>query len=226
MFSSTAMQGVLVLARHDVTVLNTVEKTGVFDTMFSAPAKKSAYLILENAERVTALQRTYVPNKQLDTDQRLHFERIIKSLDPVIHSEHTMLPRETFLTAIALSVKIFLETVMHCTTDTDEGPGNTAVQLMEVFKRPELRLPSSLALCSSLESLFWQAMMGVIAAPDGQPKTFFTSRLDRITVAMALTSWHDASIILQRYLWIPSIFSGPGYRILSEVLRSQGHTDV
>lgn len=220
------MQGVLLLARHDVTVLNTVEKTGIFDTMFSAPAKKAAYLILETAEQVTALQGKYIPNKRLDTGEQSRLSRIIKSLDAAIQLDRASYPREAFLTAIALSMKIFLEIVLRCTTYTDDGPGSTAVQLMEVFQKPELHLPSSLALCSSLESLFWQTMMGAIASPGDRPKSFFLSRLDRIIVALALTSWDEATVILQRYFWIPSVFSGPGYHVLSSILRSHDHTDI
>lgn len=220
------MQGLLLLARHDVTVLNTVEKTGMFDTMFSAPAKKAAYLILENAEQVNALLQTYVPNKQLRNGEQSRLSRIIESLDTAIQLDRTSYPREAFLTAIALSLKVFLDIVLRYTTDTEEGPEDTAVQLMEVFQRPEQQLPSSLAMCSSLESQFWQTMMGMIAAPDDRTKSFFTLRLNRITVALALTSWHDALVILQRYFWVPSIFSGPGYHIFSEVLRSQGHSGI
>lgn len=220
------MQGVLLLARHDVTVLNTVEKTGIFDTMFSAPAKKAAYLILETAEQVTALQQKHAPNKRLDTGEQSHLHRIIRSLDTAIQLDRTSYPREAFLMAIALSIKIFLEIVLRCTADTDDGPGDAAVQLMEVFQRPELQLPSSLALCSSLESLFWQTMMGVIASPDDQTRSFFMSRLDRIIVALALTSWHDATVILQRYFWIPSVFSGPGYHVFSKLLHSHDHTGI
>ena len=225
-FSSTTMQGLLLLARHDITLLNTIEKTGIFDTMFSPPAKKAAYLILENSEQVTALQYAYVPNKELDTGEQLRLGRIIKSLDTAVQLDRIAYPREAFLTAIALSVKVFLQIVLRCTTDTAEGPEGTAVKLMECFQRPEQQLPSSLALCSSLESLFWQTMMGAIAAPDGRIKSFFTSRLDKITVALALKTWHDASVILQRFFWIPSLFSGPGYNVLSEILYSQGHTDI
>lgn len=220
------MQGLLLLARHDVTVLNTVEKTGMFDTMFSAPAKQAAYLILESAEQVNALLQTYVPNKQLGSGEQSHLSRVIESLDTAIQLDRTSYPREAFLTAIALSIKVFLEIMLRRTTYTEDGPENTAIQLMEVFQRPEQQLPSSLALCSSLESQFWQTMMGIIAAPDDRTKSFFMLRLDRITVALALTSWHDALAILQRYFWIPAIFSGPGYHIFSEVLHSQGHIDI
>ncbi|KAI7779304.1 hypothetical protein LA080_000975 [Diaporthe eres] len=224
--ASHAMQGLLLLARHDVTVLNTVEKTGMFDTMFSAPAKKAAYLILENAEQVNAMLQTYAPNKQFRCGERSRLNRVIESLDTAIQLDRTSYPREAFLTAIALSIKVFLEIMLQCTKDTEDGPANTAIQLMEVFQRPEQQLPSSLALCSSLESQFWQTMMGIIAAPDDRTKSFFTLRLNRIIVALALTSWHDASVILQRYFWVPSIFSGPGYHIFSEVLHAQGYTDV
>lgn len=220
------MQGLLLLARHDVTVLNTVEKTGIFDTMFSAPAKKAAYLILENAEQVNMLLQTHVPNRQLNTGEQARIRRIIKSLDAAIELDRTEFPREAFLTAIALSIRVFLEIVLHFNTDTEDGPGNTAVHLMEVLQRPEQQLPSSLTLCSSLETQFWQTMMGVIAAPDDRSKSFFTLRLRKISVALALTSWRDASVILQRYFWVPSIFSAPGYHILSKVLHSQGHTDI
>ena len=224
--SSTTMQGLLLFARHDVTLLTTIEKTGIFDTMFSAPAKKAAYLILANAEQVAALHYTYVPNKQLLTSEQLCLSRIIKSLDSAIQLSSTAYTREAFLTVIALSIKIFLEIVLRCTTNTEEDFENMAVQLMEVLQKPEQQLSSSLALCSSLELVFWQTMMGAIAAPDTQTKSFYTSRLERITIALALTSWHDASVILQRFFWIPSIFSAPCYQILSEILYSQGCTGI
>ena len=194
--------------------------------MFSARAKKAAYLILTNAEQVAALHYTYVRNKQLLISEQLCVSRIIKSLDAAIQLNSTAYTREAFLTAIALSIKIFLEIVLRCTTNTEENFENTAVQLMEVLQKPEQQLPSSLALCSSLQSVFWQTMMGAIAAPDARTRSFYTSRLGRITIALALTSWHDASVILQRFFWIPSIFSAPAYQILSEILYSQGRTDV
>ncbi|KAK5089759.1 hypothetical protein LTR70_006601 [Exophiala xenobiotica] len=190
------MQGLLLFTQRDVTLLTTIEKTGVFDTMFSAPAKKAAYLILANVEQVAALQNT---------------------------NAYTA---EAFLTAKALSIKIFLEAVLCCTTDTEEDFGDTAVQLMEILQEPEQQLCSSLALCSSLESVFWQTMMGAIAAPNARTRSFYMSRLGRITIALALTSWYDALVILQRFFWVPSIFSTPGYQILSEILYSQGRIDI
>lgn len=220
---STTIQGLLVLARHDGTVLNTVEKTGMFDTMFSAPAKKAAYLILENAEQVTLFVETNVPVKRLGKTSQQRLDRVIKSLNEAIELGSAAYPREAFLTAIAWSIKVFLGVVQHRSTGTGEDPGDTAVQLMHVFQRPEQQLPSSLALCSSLESLFWQTMMGAIAAPDDSTKRFFRSRMDRITAASGLASWDDALITLQRFFWIPSIFSDPGYRIFSEVMQAQGH---
>ena len=224
--SSTTLQGLLLFTRHDVTLLTTIEKTGIFDTMFSAPAKKAAYLILANAEQIAALHYTYGRNKQLLTSEQLRLRRIIKSLDTAIQLNSTAYTGEAFLTATALSIKIFLETVLRCTTNTEEDFENTAVQLMEVLQKPEQQLCSSLALCSSLESRFWQTMMGAIAAPDARTKSFYTSRLGRISIALALTSWHDASVILQRFFWMPSIFSAPCYQIMSEILYSQGRTDI
>ncbi|RDW73579.1 hypothetical protein BP6252_07486 [Coleophoma cylindrospora] len=55
----TILQGLLRFTRHDATLLTMIEKTGIFDIMFSAPAKKAAYLILANVEQVDALHYTY-----------------------------------------------------------------------------------------------------------------------------------------------------------------------
>jgi hypothetical protein len=224
--TSTTLQGLLLFARHDATLLVVIEETGIFDTMFSTIAKEAAYIILANAERVAAFHHTYDQDKQLLTGEQLYLRSIIKSLDVAIELSRTACTREAFLTAIALSIKIFLETVLRCTTNSGEDFGNSAVQLMEVLQKPGQQLHSSLALCSVLETTFWQAMMGAIAAPDAQTKLFYTSRLRRITIALALTTWHDASVILQRFFWIPSIFSPPGYQILSEILHSQGCNDI
>lgn len=210
-----------------MTLLTMIEKTGIFDTMFSAPAKKAAYLILANAEQVAALQYTFVCNEQLLIIDQSCLSGIIKSLDTAIQLNSTAYAREAYLTATALSIKIFLQFVLRSTTNTEGDFGNTAVQLMEILQKPEQQLcTSSLTLCSSLESIFWQTMMGAIAAPDARTKSFYTSSLGRITIALALTSWHDAEVILQRYFWIPSLFSDPCYQILSEILYSQGHTDI
>jgi hypothetical protein len=222
------MQGLLLLARHDATVLNTVEKTGIFDTMFSSPAKKAAYLLLETAEHVAEFQNSYLSGRRFDKDGVGQLGSMFRSLDSISQLGQSSYPREAFLTAIALSIKVFLGIVLPCRCETakEETPGDTAIQLLEVFSRPEQQLPSSLALCSSLESLFWQTMMGAIAAPDDRSRGFFRSRMNRITAAMGLTSWHDALFILRRFFWIPSIFSGPGQHIFDEVIQSQGHVDA
>ncbi|RDL35888.1 uncharacterized protein BP5553_06500 [Venustampulla echinocandica] len=104
--------------------------------MFSAPAKKAAYLILANAEQVAALHYTYVPNKQLLISEQLCLSRIIKSLDIAIQLNSTAYTGEAYITAIALSIKIFLEIVLRCTTNTEVDLENTAVQLMEVCRNP------------------------------------------------------------------------------------------
>jgi len=224
---STTLQGLLLFAQHDDTLLTTIERTGIFDTMFSAPAKKAAYLILANAEQVVAFQNTYMRIKQLLTSEQSSLSRIIKSLDTVIQLNTTAHPGEAFLTALALSLKIFLEIVLRSTTTTEEDCENTAFQLMEVLQKREQQLCTSLALCASLEVVFWQSMMGAIAARiNAQTKSFYISRLRRITDALALTSWHDAELILRRFFWVPSIFSAPCYRILSEIQYSHGSTGV
>ena len=223
--SSTTFQGLLIFSRHDVTLLAAIKKTGVFDTMFSDPAREAGYLILENVEQIVALQNTYVPDKLLTSSEQSSYHRIIKSLDTAIEWNSSAYPGEAFLTTIALAIKIFLETVLRCTTEQEENSKHTAVQLMECLEQPEQQLCPSLALCSSLESVFWQTMMGAIAAADAHVKSFYISRVKRISITLALTSWDDALVILQKFFWIPSIFSEPCYQVLSEILDSQGCTD-
>lgn len=223
--SSTIFQGLLLFARHDATVLTTIENTDVFNTMLSAPAKEAAHLILTNAEQVAAFQETYFGNKPLRTSEKMHLRRLIKSLDTAIELNSNARPGEAFLTSTALAIKIFLEIVLRGTATTTEGcSGNTTVHLMEVLELPEEQLCSSLVLCSSLEWRLWLTMMAVIAAPDGRVKSFYTSRLERILVALAVTSWQQASVTLQRFLWIPSVFAGPCYQALSEILHLQPRT--
>ena len=208
--------------------------------MFSTPAREAAFRILANVQRIAAIQHTYVRDKQLLLSEQLQLRSIITSLDAAIQLNSKAYRAEAFLTAKALSFKIFLQVVFRHTTDRrDEGqdaiksmddevqdPSTTAFQLMRVMQQPEQQLCSSLALCSSLESEFWQAMMGAIAASDVPTKNFFTSRLERIIVALALSSWGEAEIILQRFLWVPSIFSVPCGRVLSEVLEGRGRVGV
>lgn len=93
--------------------------------MFSAPAKKAAYLLLGNAQLVNTLQETYVQNKQLVAGEQLRLRRIMTSLDKVIQLNKTSYPRESFLTGIALSIKIFLEIVLRSASDTESDPGDT-----------------------------------------------------------------------------------------------------
>ena len=229
--SSTTMQGLLLFTRHDATLLPTIEKTGIFDTMFSAPAKRVAYRILENANEVTALQYydTSDRNKQLPPSEQSRIRRIIKSLDTAIHLNSTAHTSAAFLTGLALTIKIFLDIVLRHTAipAAEEKPSSTtAVQLLDILQNHQQQTCSSLALCSFLESRFWQTMMGAIAAPDSRTRSFCTSRLGPITAALALTTWRDAEAILRRFFWIPVIFSPPGYEILSEVLREQGYTDI
>lgn len=194
--------------------------------MFSAPAKKAAYLLLENAQLATTLQDTYVRNRQLVVGEQIRLRRIMTSLDTAIQLNKASYARESFLTGIALSIKIFLEVLLRSASDSESDPGDTALQLMEILHMPNQPPCSSLALCSSSESTFYQTMIGAIAASDAQTRSWYTSLLGRISSALAVTSWHDAEGILQKFLWIPSIFSASGCQILSEALSSQGLIDL
>lgn len=202
-----------------MTLLTTVEKTGVFDMMFSGPGTKVVYLIFAIAEEAVALQDRYIQNERLLASDQMRLVSMIESVETAIQLNNTGHTEEVFLTVTALAIKIFLETVLQSTTNTKESNlENTAVRLMTVLQQPDQELCSSLALCSYLESRFWQTMMGAIAAPDARTASFYKSRLRRITTALALASWHDALLNLQRFFWIPTIFSGPCQRILSEIL--------
>lgn len=209
-----------------MTLFPTIEETGIFDTTFSGPAKQAAYRILANVEEAATLHHTYIPNQRLSTSEQSRLRCVIKSLNIAIQLTSTACKGEAFLTAKALSIRIFLETILRCTTDTEERFEDTAAQLMEVLQEPEQEKCSSLVLCSSLASVFWQTVMGAIAAPNDRVKRFFTLRLRRISIPLALTSWHDASVILQRFLWIPSVFSAPCYQIMSEILYPEGRTNI
>lgn len=220
--SSTTVQGLLLFIRHDMTLLTTIEKTGVLDMMFSGPGKKVVYLIYAIAEETAAIQDRYVQNERLLASDQTRLASIIESVETTIQLNNTGHTEEVFLTVTALAIKIFLETVLQSTTDTKEANlENTAVRMMTILQQPDQQLcSSSLALCSYLESRFWQTVMGAIAAPDARTASFYKSRLRRITTALALTSWHDALLNLQRFFWIPTTFSGPCQRILSEILDS------
>lgn len=203
--------------------------------MFSAPARQVAYHILAIVDEAADLRDARVHNTELPTWEQGRIRRLIRSLDTAVQLNATALPAEAFLTAMALTIKIFLQMVLRETTKTcqnaieikgeedNEGEVNdsgTAIQLMEVLQRPEQQLCSSLGLCASLESVFWQNMMGAMVACDCETRSFYISRLSLITDALELRSWHEATIILQRFFWVPTIFSGPGYQILSGMLFS------
>ncbi len=67
--------------------------------------------------------------------------------------------------------------------------------------------------------------MGAIAA-DARTKNSYIIRLQHIAAALALTSWHDAVAILQRYFWKPSIFSEPGHRVWAEFSAPQSYAGI
>lgn len=201
-----------------------IEKTGVFDTMFSVTGRKAAYMILADAEQVTRLAMSIRNKEPLAREEQLRLRQIIKSLDAAIEVNRGS--REAFLTAIALSIKILLQMTLQCTMESEEDLGGSAIELMEVLQQPEQQLPSSLALCATVESRFWYTTMGAIAASDADVKSFYTSRLKRIAVALALRSWREAESTLETFFWIPSIVSGPSRRVMSEVMDWQECTDL
>jgi len=203
-----------------------MEETGIFDTIFSRPAKQAIYLILANVEEAAKLHHTYIPNRPLPNSEQSRIRRIIKYLNKAIQLTRTASEGEAFLIPKALSIKIFLETLLRNTIITEERFEDTAAQLMEALQKPEQQRCSSLVLCSSLECVFWQTMMGAIAAPDARIKKFYTLSLRRISIALALTSWQDALVILQRFLWIPSVLSALANQTMAEILHPEGPTSI
>ncbi len=81
---STTLQALLVFDRRDGTVRQTIEDTGMFNTMFTPRAKEAAYLILANAQEIAAFQDIYIERQALPGSQKLQLQRMIKSLDTVI----------------------------------------------------------------------------------------------------------------------------------------------
>ncbi|KAJ9644238.1 hypothetical protein H2204_001589 [Knufia peltigerae] len=212
------MQGLILLSRHDVTLFSSIEHTGIFDTWFSTNAKRAAYIILAEADQVARLT-TYIHNKKpLAREEQTRLRRKIKSLETAIEINSSSASRESFLTAIALSIKIFLQMTLQHTMDTKEELGDSVVQLMEVLQKPEQQVPSSLALCATLETRFWYTIMGAIAASESGIKSFYTSRLKRISIALAFKSWRDVESTLGTFFWVPSIFSAPCRQAMSEVM--------
>ncbi|KIW13321.1 hypothetical protein PV08_08509 [Exophiala spinifera] len=214
----TVVQGLLLLSRYDLTLILMIEKTGVFDMMFSVTGRRAAYKILADAEEVTRWIIHDGNKAPFARKEQILLRRIIKSLDAAIEINSDSDSREAFLTAIALSLKIFLQMTLQHTMGRMTDLKSLAVQLMEVLQKPKQQLPSSLVLCATVESNFWYTTMGAIAASDSDVKSFYRSRLKRIADALALASWTDAERTLETFFWIPSIFSSLCRHILSEVM--------
>lgn len=215
------MQGLLLFTRHDNTVLSTIEQTGVFDSMFSASGKEAAHIILPIAEQLDILRHAHSHSDGV-TSNTSHLESLMESLDAAVTLSAAGHAREAFLTAIALSMKMFLTPLIRLCKSTTEDPASTALRLMDTVQAYETVCPfSGLVLCSSLCLRFWQAMMGAITSTDDQIKRFFIHRLGPMADALALTNWKEASNVLQRLFWIPSIFAEEGCKVYEEVRKLQ-----
>lgn len=211
------MQGLLLFTRRDSSILPMMMKTGVFRTMFSGRAEAASCQLLQLMDRTFALQQRYLASRQLaarDQDRcceiRMDLERLIRLTR---QSEH-----EAFIAGLALAIELFLQQVLCGEIIDNTKTQLAAAQLMEIMKQPEQQLCSSLALCSSLESVFWQTMLGAIAATQEGVRAFYISRLKLIVVALALSRWQDAEVILCRYLWVPDKLSQAGQNVFAIAL--------
>lgn len=190
--------------------------------MFSDSNKDTALRLFANVEEIAAFLHRYEQAEQLSCDDQAELRNVIKSLDEAIHPKSSGHKAATFLTAKALSIKIFLQTVLYRSTKEGNDLNGTADQLMEILQEPEDQV-SPLTLCVTLGAVFWQTMMGAIAASNGLTRSFYISRLRRIVVPLALKSWNDALSVLQRFLWTSSIFSGPCRLVFSEITLPQSY---
>ena len=109
--------------------------------------------------------------------------------------------------------------MLNTNSSADTYSEGLALRLMEMLEKPEQQLDPSLMLCCYLDSRFWQATMGALAASETSTKDFFVSRLKRIAAALSLRSWRDAELILLRFFWIPSLFSDAASVLFVDILR-------
>lgn len=226
--SSIILQEAFLFTRRDASLSQAIRQRGVLDPMFSDSNKDTALHLFWIVEEVAALLQRYEKTQQVTIDDQVQLRNVIRSIGQAIDSKHpghtTGDKVEGFLTAKALSIKIFLETILHHSTNNTDHSDDTANQLMRVLQEPQEQV-SPLTLCVTLGSVFWQTTMGAIAASNAQTRSFYTSRLQRIVVPLAVKSWNDALTVLQRFLWIPSIFSGPCRLIFSEIMDLQSYTN-
>jgi hypothetical protein len=77
--------------------------------------------------------------------------------------------------------------------DADDGMlPRLAAELMETLDPPDIRF------CSSLEMIFWQNMIGAVAAVGTPTRQWFLTSLRRFVPALQLRSWDDTKQVLQR----------------------------
>lgn len=203
--------------QHHAASVPNIDRTSLVDPIFLGPTREAAILLQANVEDIARFHHSYIPGKRLSNIELMHVRDIIKSIDHAVQLNKFGCSEAEFLTAKALSIKIYLAIVLRNTTSDEEDIEATAVQLLEVLQQPQQQV-SPLTLCATLGSLFWQTMMGAIGACAPRTVLFYKSRLRKIIIPLALKDWDDALNVLQRLFYIPSIFSEPAQRIFSEVV--------
>jgi hypothetical protein len=212
------MQGLLLFDRHESTILTYVENTGVFDTVFSSPGKEAAYLILLVARQLNAAQLGYVRTGTHFTPDVPQPESLMEALNEAIDLSRKGYSREAYLTALALSMKLAMAAMQPTDPAVDDSTAIAVSHLLDAVQAYEVDCPfAGLILCSSLGLRLWQSMMGAISAFDPSVKQTFVKRLGPICDAMGVQSWEDATSVLQKLFWVPSIFDAAGHAVYLEV---------
>ncbi|KPI34551.1 uncharacterized protein AB675_7403 [Cyphellophora attinorum] len=212
------MQGLLLFDRHDPSLMPWVESTGVFDTCFSAPGKEAAYLILLVARRLNAAQSGCVRTGTHFTADIPQPESMMEALNEAIDLSRKGYSREAYLTALALSMKLSLAAMLPTDPAADDSTVTAVSQLLDAVQAYEVDCPfAGLILCSSLGLRLWQSIMGAISASEPTTKQTFVRRLGPICDAMGIQSWEDATSVLQKLFWVPSILDAAGHRVYLEV---------
>lgn len=219
------MQGLLLFTRHDSTLLPMIERTGIFNTMFSISGSEAAHIILAVSDQLGLMQEIFRLT-EIKFDQILQILHLIKSLDTVMHLSDSAYAREAFLAAIALSLKIYLTMFLNLVDPKTQPLDNDmADQLKNAFRKSEraeeeFRFQTALEMCASLESRYWQTMMGALIASGSNTLEYHVKRLGRLGYALALNSWQDAVAILQRYYCLPSALTDRAQLIFNESIKS------
>jgi hypothetical protein len=77
--------------------------------------------------------------------------------------------------------------------------------------------PPSIRNCASLEIVFWQHMIGAVAAAGTPARERFLTYLRKFVPALQLRSWDDAQNLLRRFFWIDGILSASGREIWNQL---------